>query len=163
MAGGKLEASADLGPAWAHVVFGADGIVFFDPFWLDVACVRTHLRRHHDRPVVRDDHHLDQLGAEIHVSGPKFHGEVAFEIGPVDLTRGVRRQRQRAARTSTIPTFVRKYLEEGPDGAARALSSITGRGHADPASPGPAAEGRQGPDGSARRPVRWSSASSRSR
>jgi hypothetical protein len=32
MAGGDFEASAEFGPAWAEVRFGAHGIVYFDPF-----------------------------------------------------------------------------------------------------------------------------------
>ena len=36
MAGVQLEISATLGPAWAHIVFGGDAIIFFDPFQLRV-------------------------------------------------------------------------------------------------------------------------------
>ena len=32
MAGGDFKVSADFGPAWARMSFGAHGIVFFDPF-----------------------------------------------------------------------------------------------------------------------------------
>ena len=51
------------GPAWAHVVFGADGIIFFDPFCFDVARLRQHLGRRHDRRLDRRDHDLDLASA----------------------------------------------------------------------------------------------------
>jgi large repetitive protein len=36
MAGARIEVSAEFGPAWAHLVLGADGIVYFDPFHFEV-------------------------------------------------------------------------------------------------------------------------------
>src|SRR5262249_24410774 len=36
MAGVAISASADFGVAWAHLRFGGDGIIFYDPFWLHV-------------------------------------------------------------------------------------------------------------------------------
>ena len=59
MAGGRLEASAEFGPAWAHITFGADGIVYFDPFRFEVRHLRPHLGRRHDRRLDRRDHDLD--------------------------------------------------------------------------------------------------------
>ena len=86
MAGGQLEGSADLGPAWAHVVFGADGIIFFDPFWLDV---RVYCQI--SAGITVDLWFATvtisaSLGAQIHLQGPEFHGEVEFDVGPVSLT-----------------------------------------------------------------------------
>jgi large repetitive protein len=127
MAGGKLEASASLGPAWAHLVFGADGIVFFDPFWLDVRVYAS----------VSAGVTIDvwigtitisvSLGAEIHLTGPPFHGEATFDVGPVSLTVPFGDSGSEPQYID-YPTFVRKYLEQAPDGAAKALSAITGRG-----------------------------------
>ena len=53
MAGGSLTASADFGSAWATVKFGADGIVYFDPFRYDVERVRLDRGRRDDRHMAR--------------------------------------------------------------------------------------------------------------
>ena len=37
MAGTSIEASLDLGFVWAKLSFGADGIIYFDPFWFEVS------------------------------------------------------------------------------------------------------------------------------
>ena len=37
MAGTRFEANAHFGPAHARVSFGADGIVYFDPFWFEIS------------------------------------------------------------------------------------------------------------------------------
>jgi hypothetical protein len=151
MAGGRLEGSAELGPAWAHVVFGADGIIFFDPFWLDV---RVYCR-------ISAGITIDlwfatitisiSIGAQIHVQGPKFHGEVEFDIGPVSLTLAFGDSGSEPQYID-FATFVRKYLEEAAGGAAQALSSITGRGTLTP-RPGPGGpKDVSGPDGSVARP-----------
>ena len=151
MAGGRLEGSAELGPAWAHVVFGADGIIFFDPFWLDA---RVYCR-------ISAGITIDlwfatitisiSIGAQIHVQGPKFHGEVEFDIGPVSLTLAFGDDGSEP-HPIDFATFVRKYLEEAAGGAARALSSITGRGTLTP-RPGPGGpKDVSGPDGTSDHP-----------
>lgn len=152
MAGGKLEASADLGPAWAHVVFGADGIVFFDPLWLD-ARVYARISAGITIDVWIGEITISvSLGASIHVTGPEFHGEATFEIGPVELTVPFGEEGSEPQYID-YPTFVRKYLEEAPGGAARALSSITGRGSLVP-RPGPGGAKDIAPaDGSAAKPL----------
>ena len=151
MAGGKLEASAELGPAWAHVVFGADVIVFFDPFWLDAkvyASISAGITIDLWFATVTISIHI---GAQIHVSGPRFRGEVTFEIGPVELTVSFGDSSSEPTYID-YPSFVRKYLEEGPNGAARVLSSITGRGALIP-KPGPGgAKDVKTPDGSDDKP-----------
>ena len=75
-------------------------------------------------------------------SGPKFHGEVTFEIGPVELTVSFGDSGSEPHYID-YPAFVRKYLEEGPNGAARVLSSITGRGALDPEARDRRTEGRE--------------------
>ena len=151
MAGGKLEATAELGPAWAHVVFGADGIVFFDPFWLD-ARVYALIRAGITIDVWIGEITITvSLGASVHVTGPKFHGEATFEVGPVELTVPFGEEGTEPQYID-YPTFVRKYLEEGSGGAARALSSVTGRGSLVP-RPGPGgAKDTATADGSADKP-----------
>ncbi len=151
MVGGKLEASAEFGPAWAHVVFGADGIVFFDPFWLDVR-VYAHIAAGVTIDVWIGEITISiSMGGEIHVTGPKFHGSVEFDVGPIELTVAF-------GDDSSEPhyidyaTFVRKYLEEAPGGSARALSSITGRGSLIPKPGAGGAKDSATPDGSAGKP-----------
>jgi hypothetical protein len=135
MAGGRLEASADLGAAWAHVVFGYDGIIYFDPFFVDVrvyasiaAGVTVDLWFATITISVR-------LGAQIHVTGPEFSAEVTFDVGPVSLTVAFGDSTPEPVYID-FPTFVAKYLEEAAGGAARALTAITGRGTMTP-KPGP--------------------------
>jgi large repetitive protein len=151
MAGGKLEASASLGPAWAHLVFGADGIVFFDPFWLDVTVyVRVSAGITIDVWIGTITISVS-LGASIHLSGPEFHGEATFDVGPVSLTVPFGNQGSEP-QPIDYPTFVRKYLEEAPSGAARALSSVTGRGSLTPRPGTGGAKDVATADGSAAKP-----------
>ena len=70
MAGGRLEVSADFGPAWAHVVFGARRHRLLRPVPLRGRRLRVDLRRRHDRPLDRRDHVSVSLGARIDVEGP---------------------------------------------------------------------------------------------
>jgi len=151
MAGGKLEAAADFGPAWAHVVFGADIIVFFDPFWLDARVYAS----------ISAGITIDlwfatitisiSIGAEIRVTGPKFRGVVTFEIGPVELSVEFG-DGGSEPHYIDYPAFVRKYLEEATGGKAKALSAITGRGSlaAQPGAGGP--KDVATPDGSVTKP-----------
>ncbi|HEX3609322.1 MAG TPA: DUF6603 domain-containing protein [Solirubrobacterales bacterium] len=151
MAGGKLEASASLGPAWAHLVFGADAIVFFDPFWLDATVyVRVCAGITIDVWIGTISISVS-LGASIHLSGPEFHGEATFEVGPVSLTVPFGNQGSEPQKLD-YPTFVRKYLEEAPGGAARALSAVTGRGSLTPQPGAGGAKDVAAADGSAEKP-----------
>jgi large repetitive protein len=151
MAGGKLEASASLGPAWAHLVFGADAIVFFDPFWLD-ATVYARVSAGVTIDVWIGTITISvSLGASIHLSGPEFHGEASFDVGPVSLTVPFGNQGSEP-QPIDYPTFVRKYLEEAPGGAGRALSSVTGRGTLTPQPGAGGAKDVATADGSAGKP-----------
>ena len=135
MAGGRQAAAADLGPAWAHVVYGYDGIIYFDPFYVDVRAYASI-----SAGVTVDLWFATititvTVGAQLHVTGPAFRAEVTFDVGPVSLTVAFGDSSPEPVYID-FATFVRKYLEEEAGGAARALSAITGRGTMTP-KPGP--------------------------
>lgn len=128
MAGQSVEASLDKGWVWASVTFGADGIVYFDPFRFDV---RAYARI---SAGIEIDLWLTTLslsitiGAEIHVWGPDFAGQVTFEIGPAEVPIRFGSRDEVEPATQDWGEFVAKYLEQGTGTSARALSAITGRG-----------------------------------
>ena len=127
MAGIKVVVSLDLGWVWARVEFGADGIVYFDPFWFEVsAYARISAGIHIDLGWFGTISFSITLGASIKVWGPDFAGRVEFEIGPctVPIEFGGAK-----ALPPPIPwaAFVAKYLEASGN-AARTLSAITGKG-----------------------------------
>ncbi|WP_460447722.1 DUF6603 domain-containing protein, partial [Angustibacter aerolatus] len=150
MAGMKTEVHAQLGPAWAHLVFGADGIVSFDPFHLDVTVYASI-----DAGVTIDLWFAEitisvHLSARLRVTGPDFHVVARFEVGPVGLTFEI-------GPSDDLPdplswaAFVAKYLEEAATGTARALTAVTLAGSVPPAG-GAAAGGDTSPDGQPDRP-----------
>ena len=151
MAGGRFEASADLGLAWAHIDYGADGIVFFDPFWFDVQ-VYAHIAAGISVDLWFATITISiSVGATARVTGPELHARVTFEVGPVDLTVEFGDDSSEPPYIDW-PTFVGKYLEPGPAGSGRALSAITGRGSLIP-KPGPGGPKETGTvDGSAAKP-----------
>jgi large repetitive protein len=132
MAGGALEASATLGPAWASISFEANVIIYFDPFryegdaqarvaagvtidlWLGEVTISVH------------------LSARIDVAGPDFHGSATFEVGPIGLTVRFGGSDQSGWEPISWEAFVNKYLEAESPGVARTLTSITGRGSIPP-------------------------------
>ncbi|MEO7421051.1 MAG: DUF6603 domain-containing protein [Ornithinibacter sp.] len=127
MAGIKVIVSLDLGWVWARVEFGADGIVYFDPFWFEVsAYARISAGIHIDLGWFGSISFSITLGASITVWGPDFAGRVEFEIGPctVPIEFGGSKKLP-----PPIPwaAFVAKYLEASGN-AARTLSAITGKG-----------------------------------
>lgn len=132
MAGGGLEASATFGPAWAHVSFGANVIIYFDPFRY-MADVHARISAG-----ITIDFWIGKvtisisIGARIAVEGPDFRGTVTFEIGPVELTVGFGSSTQSAPNYIDWNEFVPKYLEESALGRATALSSLTGKGSVPP-------------------------------
>ena len=152
MAGLKVEVHAQLGPAWAHLVFGADGIVYFDPFWLSVTIYASI-----DAGVTIDLWFAEitisvHLSAKLTVTGPPFHVVAHFEIGPVGVTFEVGPS---AGDPPPLqwPAFVAKYLEEAAPGIARALTAVTGAGTVTPAGSA-ASGGASSPDGQPDRPFR---------
>jgi large repetitive protein len=152
MAGTRMEITARLGPAWAHLVFGGDAIVFFDPFWFKVTVyasidagvtINLWLGR-----VTISVH----LSARIEVTAPPLHAIARFKVGPVSLTLEFG---ERATEPRYIPWdgFVRKYLEEAAPGRARVLAAIGGIGSIPP-SGSSATGGAAAPDGTPDRPFR---------
>ena len=151
MAGGALEASATLGPAWASISFAANVIIYFDPFryegdaharvaagitidlWLGEITISVH------------------LGATIVVAGPDFHGSVTFEVGPVELTVKFGGSDQNRYEPISWEAFVNKYLEAESPGVARVLTSITGKGSIPPGT-GANGEEKGTADGSPEKP-----------
>nr|WP_284290524.1 DUF6603 domain-containing protein [Angustibacter aerolatus] len=131
-------------------MFGADGIVSFDPFHLDVTVYASI-----DAGVTIDLWFAEitisvHLSARLRVTGPDFHVVARFEVGPVGLTFEI-------GPSDDLPdplswaAFVAKYLEEAATGTARALTAVTGAGTVPPAG-GAAAGGDTSPDGQPDRP-----------
>ena len=143
MAGGKFEASATFGPAWAHVEFGADGIVYFDPFRFEVD-VYARISAGITIDVWIGEITISiSIGATIHVEGPNFSGRASFEVGPLSATVSFGDTGQTEKVTIPWDQFVTKYLEQATPGVARVLSAVTGAGALPGASP---------PDGSLAKP-----------
>jgi hypothetical protein len=141
MAGGELSASAEFGPAWAHVKFGANGIVYFDPFRFDVE-VYAQISAGVTIDVWIGEITISvSLGASIRVMGPKIHGIATFEVGPIELTVEFGDTSQSEDKYIGWDEFVRKYLEEAAPGVARVLTAIPGKGALPPgAGPGGATD-----------------------
>ncbi len=150
MGGGLFEASAKFGPAFAHLSFGGNAIVYFDPFWYQAdahARVSAGIRIKTFLGTIKLSF---SLGAYIEVAGPEFHGKARIEVGPIDIT--VRFGNSSPPNTVYISwvAFAKKYLELAPGNVAQALSGIAGRGALPPASGGDEEAGT--PDGSSAHP-----------
>ncbi|WP_187429775.1 hypothetical protein ROLI_015680 [Roseobacter fucihabitans] len=134
MAGGLFEASAKFGPAFAHLSFGGNAIVYFDPFNYEAdahARISAGIRISTWFGTIRLSF---SLGAYIEVRGPEFHGTARIEIGPIDIhVRFGDSSKPRGALVSWS-AFCEKYLELATNDSARAISAIAGRGALPPAS-----------------------------
>ncbi len=132
MAGGALEASASLGPAWANVSFGANVIIYFDPFRYEA---EVHARI---AAGVTIDLWLGEItisvsiSAKIEVTGPEFHGIARFDVGPVGLKVEFGGSDRAPFEPISWDAFVTKYLEASSPGVARVLTSSTGKGSIPP-------------------------------
>jgi hypothetical protein len=132
MAGGALEASARLGPAWANVSFGANVIIYFDPFRYEA---EVHARI---RAGVTIDVWIGEItikvsiSAKIEVTGPEFHGIARFDVGPVGLKVEFGGSDRAPFEPISWDSFVTKYLEASSPGVARVLTSSTGKGSIPP-------------------------------
>ena len=150
MAGVGVEAVADFGWAWARASFGADGLVYFDPFWFDVE-VRATISAG-----VEIDTWLGTVsfsittGCGVHVWGPDFSGGATVQVGPCSVTVPFGSGAQRPGIKQEWPGFVEKYLEPADGGMARALTAITGRGSLPSATGGE--RSAPTPDGTVDRP-----------
>ena len=153
MAGGELSASADFGPAWAHVVFGANGIVYFDPFRFEV---EVYARSRPASPSTSGSARSRSRSRSGRASSSRVRSSTA-------------RRRSRSARSiSTVEfggdkppekqrfpwdDFVRKYLEEAAPGVARVVTVDPGQGERCRPGRGRAATTETGTaDGSAEKP-----------
>ncbi|HEY7487640.1 MAG TPA: DUF6603 domain-containing protein [Streptosporangiaceae bacterium] len=152
MAGGRLEASATFGPAWASLVLGADAIIFFDPFFMSVT-VYARISAGITIDVWIGEITISvSLGARVTVEGPQFHGSATFEVGPAELTIAFGDTNAPQPLPIGWTDFVSKYLEEASAGVARAVTAIPGRGAVPPgAGPGGATDTGTA-DGSVARP-----------
>lgn len=150
MAGVDVEVSADWGWAWVRVAFGAHAIVFFDPFYFQAyVYARISAGITIDVWIGKVSFSIS-IGARIAVEGPEFSGTATFEIGPCELSVSFGESRKEKTPAIDWDEFVPKYLEDAGGGAARAISSVTGRGTL-PAATGGAIDAPSS-DGSAERP-----------
>ena len=128
MAGGGLEASATFGPAWAHLAYGCDVIIYFDPFRYEAeAYAKISAGVTIDVWIGKITIKIS-LGASIYVEGPEFRGEAKFKVGPVKLKVKFGAKQQSSPNYISWTDFVVKYLEEATPGTARAVSAIAGNG-----------------------------------
>ena len=150
MAGGLFEASATFGPAWAHLSFGGNGIVYFDPFRYEAdahARISAGIRIKTWLGTIKLSY---TLGAAIEVRGPEFHGTARIEVGPISITVRFGNSAPVPAAYISWVDFAKKYLELAPGNRAQALSGIAGKGALPPASSSGTEPGTA--DGSAEHP-----------
>ena len=150
MAGVEIEVSADFGFAWARISFGANAIVYFDPFYFMAdayARIAAGIKIKTFFGTIRIS---ISIGARIEVEGPKFHGKAVIEVGPCDIK--VRFGNSSSIRGAYMDWsgFVPKYLEESSTGRARAISGISGKGSLPAATDGDTSAPSS--DGSVERP-----------
>ncbi|MHB1170243.1 MAG: DUF6603 domain-containing protein, partial [Longimicrobiales bacterium] len=132
MAGGRLEVSAEFGPAWAHLIMGADGIVYFDPFRFSVEVYAS------IGAGVTIDVWIGEItisitiGARILLEGPKFRGKATFEVGPIELTVKFGSWTDGPREYLAWAQFVDKYLEAAAPDLARVITAIPGKGQVPP-------------------------------
>ena len=128
MAGVEIEVSADFGWAWARIAFGANAIVYFDPFYFMAdayARISAGIKIKTFFGTIRIS---ISLGAQIEVEGPDFRGKATIEIGPCDIKVRFGTSREIRGIFVDWDGFVPKYLEEVGPGRARTLSGATGKG-----------------------------------
>jgi len=128
MAGLSVEVSADFGFAWARIAFGANAIVYFDPFYFMADAYARISAGVKIKTFLGTIRFSISLGATIAVEGPEFHGRAVLEIGPCDITVKFGNSRKIQDLSISWDEFVAKYLEETGPGRARTLSGITGKG-----------------------------------
>ena len=152
MAGARVEAHADFGPAWASLEVGGDGIVFFDPFWLSVTVYASISAGVTVDVWIGEITISVSLSARVTLEGPPFHGKASFSVGPVDLTVEFG---DRPTEPLEIPwdEFAAKYLEEAAPGEAHVLAGVPGKGAVPPAGSS-STGGAPSPDGSDAAPFR---------
>ncbi|RLT96974.1 DUF6603 domain-containing protein [Ketobacter sp.] len=150
MAGVEIEVSADFGFIWARISFGANAIVYFDPFYFMADAYARIAAGVKIKTFFGTIRISISIGARIEVEGPKFHGKASIEVGPCDIT--VRFGSSNSIKGIFVDWdgFVPKYLEETGPGRARAISGISGKGSLPAATDGDTSA--PSCDGSAERP-----------
>ena len=152
MAGVRIEVSAEFGPAWAHLVLGADGIVYYDPFHFEVEVYASISAGVTIDVWIGTITISISIGARILVEGPEFHGIATFSVGPIDLSVEFGDPNQPAHPPLPWADFVRKYLEEASPGVARVLTAIPGKGSLPPGTGPGGATDTGTADGSVEKP-----------
>jgi hypothetical protein len=141
MAGGSFRASATWGSAWAEVAFGANGIVYYDPFRFEVDAFAQISAGVTIDVWIGEITISVSLGGKVTLQGPKFFGKAEFDVGPVTLTVPFGDPNESQKQFLPWDQFVRKYLEEAVPGVARVLTAIPGKGALPPGTgPGGATE-----------------------
>ena len=149
MAGIEVTVSADFGWAWARIEFGANGIVYFDPFWFEVEAYATISAGVKIKTFLGTIRFSLSTSAGLLVHGPDFGGRARFKVGPASVTVPFGSDDKKLGPALEWDAFVAKYLETGTSGGARSLSAITGLGTL-PRKPSEAKA--ESADGSAARP-----------
>jgi large repetitive protein len=137
MLGVRFEARLTLGPLWAYLRLGADGIVFFDPFRYEVsAFAELGAGITIDIDLGWFGHIRITIGFHLHADvvliGPRFHGTATIDIGVTSAT--IAFGDDDAPEPLPLPwdVFSEKYLRAG---GASVLTAVPGRGQVTP-SPG---------------------------
>jgi len=152
MAGVQITASADFGVAWAHLRFGGDGIIFYDPFRLHISVYASISAGITIDVWIGTITISVSLSAQVDVFAPPFYGEATFSVGPSSLTVPFGDQPpQQPAPGISWAEFVPKYLQEASAGIAHVLGAVTGPGAQVPAGSATTG-GARSPDGSDARP-----------
>ena len=89
MAGGRLEASAHLGPVRAWFIVYADFLISWDPFYYDIAIgVEVGVALDFEICFFVCGHvHIEvSIGADLHIMGPPLHGTVTVKVLFISVT-----------------------------------------------------------------------------
>jgi hypothetical protein len=147
MAGVAITASADFGIAWAHLRFGGDGIIFYDPFRLHISVYASISAGITIDVWIGTITISVSLSAQVDVYGSPFYGQATFSVGPSSLTVPFGDQPPDQPAALSWAEFVPKYLQEVSAGIAHVLGAVSGPGAQVPAGSA-ATGGARSPDGS---------------
>ncbi|HEY8826192.1 MAG TPA: DUF6603 domain-containing protein, partial [Jatrophihabitantaceae bacterium] len=154
MAGVGLEIAAHLGPAHADLRLGADGIVFFDPFWFEVA---VYAEAHVGIRIWLLFGSIDvevSLGFEVIVDGPPVHVHGHFSVYGIGIPFEFGDSADPAELALDAAQFAEKYLR-GDAGAQVVQAAVLRGGLTAGKSTTPNSGGLdKPPDGSAAHPFR---------
>ena len=149
MAGTRFEAHAHFGPAYARVSFGADGIVYFDPFWFDLSAyaeIAAGIKLWLLFGTVTIEL---SLSANVRVTGPPIHVEGRFEICGFEVPFEFGTKTNPADKALSNSEFRDKYLRASADAQVLQATVLRGSVAAGKKSDGSPAKV---PDGSAANP-----------